>query len=382
MKINTCHIIEPVGGHGGMNYYNMGLAEGLISNGTKVKLYTCPESKEQSTDKIEILKVFKKIYGQDNKIIRATRYLFGLIHSLNNIKKSNGKFCHLHFFQYSILEFITVFLCKLYRIKTIVTVHDVESFSKNELSPIQVQILRIADHFIVHNQFSHSELLQLLQRNKISKPISIIFHGNYLPFIRPTETATSRNQLEIPQNKNVILFFGQIKKVKGLEVLLKALPLVIHSKPDTVLVIAGKVWKDTFEGYQRIIEELGLSSNTIQHIRYIPDDQVDYYYSAADVVALPYKKIYQSGVLLMAMSYGCVTVSSRLPAMKEVVADGINGYMFDTDNSIDLAKVLIKALDANNRQAISDEAIASMKENHDWKKLATQHMEVYKSYAQ
>ncbi|MCY1444690.1 hypothetical protein D9M71_611740 [compost metagenome] len=68
--------------------------------------------------------------------------------------------------------------------------------------------------------------------------------------------------------------------------------------------------------------------------------------------------------------------------MKEVVADGINGYMFDTDNSIDLAKVLIKALDANNRQAISDEAIASMKENHDWEKLATQHMEVYKSYAQ
>jgi glycosyltransferase involved in cell wall biosynthesis len=381
MKINTYHIIEPVGGHGGMNYYNMGLSEGLIASGSEVKLYTCPESKEQSTAKLQIHKIFKRIYGKDNKIIRATRYIRGLVYSLNDIKKSNGKFCHLHFFQYSALELITVLLAKLYRIRTIATVHDVESFSNNKLSPIQANILRLTDHLIVHNQFSHRELSQLLQSKKIHKPISIIPHGNYLPFIRTADTSKSRDKLEIPQNKNVILFFGQIKKVKGLETLLNALPLVIKSKPDTILVIAGKVWKDTFEGYNHIIHQLGISSNTLQHIRYIPDDQVDYYYSAADVVALPYKKIYQSGVLLMAMSYGCVTVSSRLPAMKEVVTDGINGYMFDPENSTDLAKVLLKALDANNRQGISNAAVASMESNHDWKYLAAQHMEVYNNYA-
>jgi glycosyltransferase involved in cell wall biosynthesis len=118
----------------------------------------------------------------------------------------------------------------------------------------------------------------------------------------------------------------------------------------------------------------------IPHIHYINDEDVDFYYSSADVVVLPYKKIYQSGVLLMAMSYGCITVSSRLPAMIEVVDDNRNGFLFETDNPQDLARQILAALSSSSAEDISFNARAAMIENHDWKRVARQHIKVFETY--
>lgn len=90
-------IIEPVGGHGGMNYYNTGLGQGLVLNNATVHLYTCPESQEQSSSSFTINKFFKGVYGKTNKVIRLARFVTALTRSIIDIKRKGGKICHLHF---------------------------------------------------------------------------------------------------------------------------------------------------------------------------------------------------------------------------------------------------------------------------------------------
>lgn len=373
-------IIEPVGGHGGMNYYNTGLGQGLVLNNASVHLYTCPESQEQSSKNFKINKFFKGVYGKSNKIIRLARFVVALTRSIIDIKKKGGKICHLHFFQYSFLELITCNLLKFSGIKIVATVHDVESFSGTSLTRTHTSILRAPEEFIVHNEFSRQELRSVISAQGIDKKIAIIPHGNYLPFVKRRETLLSRQHLSLPVDKKLILFFGQIKKVKGLDILLNAMEIVSKLEPDAVLLIAGKVWKDSFQHYEELIKSKNISNVVIPHIRYINDEDVDFYYSSADVVVLPYKKIYQSGVLLMAMSYGCITVSSRLPAMVEVVDENKNGFLFETDNPQDLASQILAALGSNVAENISQNARAAMIEKHDWKRVARLHIKVFETY--
>ena len=106
-------------------------------------------------------------------------------------------------------------------------------------------------------------------------------------------------RLGLEPTERVMLFFGQIAPYKGLEYLVAALPQVFADDPALRLVIAGKV-KAGCEGYWRRIE--GALSNPVLYnrvlhrIEHIPDEQVEIYFKAADVLVVPYVHIFQSGV--------------------------------------------------------------------------------------
>ncbi len=178
----------------------------------------------------------------------------------------------------------------------------------------------------------------------------------------------------------MILFFGQIKEVKGLDVLIEAMPEILREHPGTLLVVAGKVWKDDFRQYQARIEELGISANCVLHIRYVPDSEVKNYYAAADVVALPYRRIYQSGVLLMAMSYGKPAIASDIAGMTEVVSDGVNGYIFPSGNSTALAAKLSDALsNPEELRLVGERALMHVREHNDWIRIGHMTADFYRS---
>ena len=146
--------------------------------------------------------------------------------------------------------------------------------------------------------------------------------------------------MELPVEKTILLFFGMIKKVKGLDVLLRSLRKVIDINPDIILLIAGNPWENDFDICKEIIHQNNLSNNIILHTKFIPHEDVEYYYCASDLVVLPYKKIYQSGVLMMALSYERPVLVSDLPALKEIIVDNENGFLFKTENVDDLTKDL------------------------------------------
>ena len=130
--------------------------------------------------------------------------------------------------------------------------------------------------------------------------------------------------------------------MKGLDILLKAMAKVISTNPNVSLQIAGKVWHDDLLQYQQLIEELGLTEFVKTNFSFIPNEEVDGYFQRADIVVLPYRRIYQSGVLLLAMSYGRAVLASNLPPFAEVVEDGKTGYLFQSEDSDSLAEVILQ----------------------------------------
>jgi glycosyltransferase involved in cell wall biosynthesis len=372
-------IVEPVGEHGGMNYYDFGLAEGLVNSGADVTIYTYGNGNTTVSQEIqfEVRRFFKKIWGSELKVLRAVRFVLCLLHSLFDARQRQVELVHYHFFHYTAMEWLCISLARVLSFKIVVTTHDVESFSGKSSQNATSRILDKADKIIAHNQVSRKELLS---QTTVSKDkISVIPHGNYLKTIpmKPTPIE-ARKILNFVIGEPVLLFFGQIKEVKGLDVLLQSLPPVIAKFPTLKLLVAGKVWKDNFSKYDRIIQENNLKNYVDLHIKYIPDEDVATYYRVADFVVLPYRKIYQSGVLLMAMSYGIPTIVSDLEGMLEIVVDGVNGFVFKEGDVANLSDKLIHALD-NNEQAkqISKTGLETMRESYDWYDIGKRTLDLY-----
>lgn len=372
-------IIEPVGGHGGMNYYDFGLAKGLVAAQHDVIVYTSEETLVPNGLPFQVKKSFKGIWGDAPKFLRAIKFVYGLFTTLTDAKYNGINIVHYHFFGYTALELLCVKLSKLYGFKVVITAHDVESFSGGHDRDKALNILSSADKIIAHNNVSKNELVSKAALS--ASNIWVVPHGNYLDSIDTLPNkVVARSSLGLSADNKIILFFGQIKEVKGLGILLRSLPAVIDKNPNLMLVIAGKVWKDDFSNYERIISENCLNSHVISHIRYIADEDVANYYRAADLVVLPYKKIYQSGVLLMAMSYKVPVLASNIPGMTEVINDNKNGYIFESENIESLSLKLIDILsDTEELLRIGESGFETVSRDHDWLRIGQLTSEVYKA---
>lgn len=371
-------IIEPVGGHGGMNHYDFGLCDGLSKAGCKVVLYTCDETISYNYCKFLVHKVYQRIYGDHPIVLRATYYIIGTVKAIISCVLTGTKICHFHFFNVGILELFNILFSKLAGRKVVITSHDVESFVDSLSIPLIAKwVYNNADAIITHNETSKRNLMKVM--NVPATRINVIPHGNYLHIYNfMTEKKFARKQLRIRETSNVLLFFGQIKDVKGLDILLKAMPEIIKRHPDTILVIAGKTWKSKFSYYDDLINELGIRNCCVLHIRYIPDDKVSLYFAACDLVVLPYRKIYQSGVLLMAMSFGRPIVASDLPGMRDIVSNGYNGLLFKSEDTVSLADVISCALtDTRSLNVMSRRAYKLMRTKHDWEHIGKKTKSLY-----
>jgi D-inositol-3-phosphate glycosyltransferase len=374
-------VIELVGGHGGMNLYDTGLCRGLLAAGANVSLYTCDETTDPKIPGLYFCPAYKRIYGKSNRLLRALRLILGSFSAVRSATKRHEKIVHFHIFQSGPSELFIILLAKLWRRKVVITVHDVESLATTtSRGATLIKIVhRLADHIIVHNGTSKNELLKFI---KWKHPkVSVIPHGNYLASILNIPSANdAKHSLDINETKKVILFFGQIKDAKGLDLLIKAMPEVIRNIPEAMLVIAGRPWKTDFSKYDALIEKLDLRNTCRLTIGYVADDKVAQYYTAADVVVLPYRRIYQSGVLLLAMSYGKAVVASDIPAMVEIVSDGDNGYLFARESSEALARTLVSLLgNDHERTKVGSRARDYVQFHHDWSQIGIMTAELYRA---
>ena len=113
-------------------------------------------------------------------------------------------------------------------------------------------------------------------------------------------------------------------------------------------------------------------------IKFISHSDVSYYYSAADIVILPYRKIYQSGVLMMSLSYKKPVVVSDLPSFKEIIDDNRTGYVFESENSLDLSRVINKALDNPKLlEEIKENGYNLIVSDYKWETIGKQTVDAY-----
>ena len=138
-----------------------------------------------------------------------------------------------------------------------------------------------------------------------TKPTQLVAHPLYDNFGEKVSKEEARLKLGIKNEELILLFFGFIRKYKGLDLLLNAMKIIKNSKfniQNSKLLIAGEFYEDR-KAYDEQIEKLDLQENLILHTDFIPDSKVKYYLCAADVVVQPYKNATQSGVTPLAYHF-------------------------------------------------------------------------------
>lgn len=360
-------MIEPVGGHGGMDLYNYGLALGLAANGASVILCTSEETKLRQLESVETRFTFKNVWSTSNKLLRLYFYLSGFSKAFLIAKKDKLKAVHIQFFDLNLRNLLVLILAKLFRLRVVLTLHDIRSFHQRSLPFIEKMCLSLTCAILVHNTTSE----ELLRKKYAKREIHVIPHGSYVDFVKPVPRPTETSVFNV-------LFFGQIKAVKGLDMLLQAFQLAHKRNPQLRLTIAGKPWKTDIAQYESSIAELGISEVTQRNYTYIPNEEVSSYYANAHLVVLPYREIYQSGVLLLTMSFGTVAIASDLPAFKEFIREGETGFLFKANNPEDLAdKIIDLASGRHDLKAIRENALQAMNTTYSWKSIAPQFINVY-----
>jgi len=235
-------------------------------------------------------------------------------------------------------QFCTIsFIVKLFtHTKILFLCHNVVEHESKWIDKALTRIvLRNGNFYIVHSKEDQQNLLSIFSEAQVRKT----FHPTYdvfnLGYFDPNKV-----RREYGIEGNVILFFGFVREYKGLKYLLKALPEVL-SKIDITLLIVGEFWKNKNQ-YIDLIKNLRIEDKIIIVDKYVPNEEVGKYFSAADVVVQPYVSATGSGIVQIAFGFNKPVISTGVGSLLEVVEDGKTGYLVSPGSSSELAKAIVK----------------------------------------
>jgi glycosyltransferase involved in cell wall biosynthesis len=201
---------------------------------------------------------------------------------------------------------------------------------------------RLANQIFVHTGRMKSELIE--DFGVPSQRVTILSYPNNNAFpVTGLTPSAAKARLGLSISHKTILCFGKIKPYKGIEYLFPALQTLAAEDDTYRLVIAGEVQKD---GRQYLKSLMQMIPSEIQQRRiilkteFIPDEEMEVYFKAADVLVLPYKEIFQSGVLFLGYSFGLPVIVTDVGSFKEDVVVGKTGYVCKPDDPADLAKAI------------------------------------------
>ncbi len=192
-----------------------------------------------------------------------------------------------------------------------------------------------------------------------------VHHPVYEGFGDPVDPGTARTRLGLTA-KNVLLFFGYVRKYKGLATLLNAMALVSRDL-DVHLVIAGEFYEP--EGpYREQINALGLASRVTLRSDYLPSGEIPDYFSAADAVVLPYTSATQSGIAQIAFHFGTPVIASAIGGLAEDVQDGLTGVLVPPGDPKALAEGITAFFTRFDRMAMRARVLETRK-RYSWDTL-------------
>lgn len=175
-----------------------------------------------------------------------------------------------------------------------------------------------------------------------TKPTQLVAHPLYDNFGKKVSKEEARLKLGIKNEELILLFFGFIRKYKGLDLLLNAMKIIKNPKfniQNSKLLIAGEFYEDR-KAYDEQIEKLDVQENLILHTDFIPDSEVKYYLCAADVVVQPYKNATQSGVTPLAYHFEKPMIVTNVGGLPSLVPNNKVGLIAEP-NAESIAEKII-----------------------------------------
>jgi glycosyltransferase involved in cell wall biosynthesis len=223
-------------------------------------------------------------------------------------------------------------------------------------------MMRNSDGYLVMSDSVERDL----DRLKPGAPRRRVAHPFYAQFDRGRVTREqARDRLGL--SGDVALFFGYVRRYKGLDTLLEAWPLVRARRPAT-LVVAGEFYDDPAP-YRALAAAAGGEPAVRLLDRYIPDDEVELLFKAADVVVLPYRSATQSGVTHVAYALGVPVITTNVGGLAETVHPGETGLVVPPEDPAALADAVVSffAEGMSERMRVP---IAALRREHSWETLA------------
>lgn len=377
-KIMRVMLIDPVGSHGGMDFLNHQLCESLQKNGCDITLVTSSAYTETRHHKVKCF--FEGVFGSDSSWKRALRFVSAACQSLILGKREGFQILHFQVFHVGMLQYLYVLLSRLFRFKVVITAHDVGSFRSGESPWLLRAIYKHSDAVIAHSQVAAKALERIgVSNERISK----IPLGNYKALLSAfPDSAEARTELGFESDDLVLLFFGQCKEVKRLDLLIDAVSSAREKGAKRIkLLIAGPVTDADGPALKKQMN-CCLSGSFVHHARFIANDELPIYFSAADIAVLPYDRIMQSGVVLFAMSYGVPVLTSNLDGMLEVVEHGYTGLTFEQGSVSDLTDRILEIENGDwPLSKIVEQANNQIDKHYAWAQCAIQTSAVYRQIA-
>lgn len=266
------------------------------------------------------------------------------------------------------------------------TVHNVNAAERDGRDTAFNRFTLKIQYALSHHLFVHTEQMKqqlMTQFGVAEQAISVIPFG-----INDTVPNTglgngdARRRLGLAGDHRVLLFFGNIAPYKGVEILVDAFASIARDDPRYRLVIAGRPKGEEayWEEVQRSILALGVADKVVTRIEYIPDEQTEVYFKAADVLVLPYTYVFQSGVLFLGYNFGLPVIASDVGSLREDIVEGRTGFVCQPKDA--------RSLEARIRQFFSsaiwerrNQARADIKrfadERYSWSAVAETTRQVY-----
>jgi D-inositol-3-phosphate glycosyltransferase len=223
---------------------------------------------------------------------------------------------------------------------------------------------KAVDHFIVQSNTVERDLLVVKPDARYTK----LAHPIYDIFGEAVSQDEARKKLGLDPDAQVLLFFGFIRKYKGLDIAIGAMPQILKKYPKAMLLAAGESYTGD-EEYRKQIEALGLGDHVRLVTDYIANDEVKYYFSAANVAVLPYRSATQSGIVQIAYNFDTPVIATNVGGLAEVVIDRLSGLIAPEASPEAIAKSVLEYFDAGLEDTLRD-GVHEEKKKYSWETFA------------
>jgi D-inositol-3-phosphate glycosyltransferase len=380
---------------GGDRPYVFGLAQELIAKGAEVDLIGSDEldfPEFHGKPKYNFINLRGDQRPQASLLRKALRVLQYYVRLIGYAAAAKPKVFHI-LWNNKFQLFDRTLLMAYYRAlgkRIVLTSHNINIGRRDSKDTFVNRLTLRIQYLLAHHTFVHTEKMKRELIGEFDLPesrITVIPFGinNAVPntSLTPRE---ARQRLDIRANEKVILFFGNIAPYKGLEYLVSAFQQITVGRDDYRLIIAGRpkgpmsYWPAILEAIREDVQK----GRVLLRADYIPDEETEIYFKAADVLVLPYRHVYQSGVLFLGYSFGLPTLASDVGSLRDDILEGSTGFIFKPEDSMALAKT-IEAYFASDLYANLDARRQQIREyaaqHHSWEIVGEKTLRVYADLA-
>ncbi|BAY84274.1 group 1 glycosyl transferase [Calothrix parasitica NIES-267] len=272
---------------------------------------------------------------------------------------------------------VELYILKLIGVKIVWTAHNIKNHDSLYVQLDQICtkfIAKISHRIIAHSQTAKEEIINQLNIKNHQK-IFVVPHGNYIGYYdNHINRAEARNKLNIPNEKAVMLLLGSIRENKGVLELIENFKQI--NREAVELIVAGKPANKELE--QTIEEQISNNQNIKFISGFVPDEEIQTYMNACDVVVFPYQEILTSGAVFLAMSFKKACIAPRQGCLGEVLDDN-GAFLYNPDCQNGLFQAIESAI-KNKHQLISmGKYNFELADKFDWSNIADITLQVYQS---